>query len=212
MEHSGPDKRKKEKDWMILLNSIHDVQLNPSKTENKDEVYHWPQPWIAPDGWEKIQLATSSSFPLGRAGGVKVKPSRVEKSSAFERYELSNHILDILRNPHKKDSLDMDDPLVRVVRETLLADTSEKDKPLCTASENKATITNENVDKVLPEKDFVAFNPMVTHIFGSWTAQKKTGNFYFVGLQQETWQEKERFSTSKCASQSGRNYNRGFRR
>jgi len=162
VERSGPDKRKKQKDWMVLLNSIHDVSIEPSKVhDDDDEAQSWPEHWNPPVAWSELVVKTSCSIPFGRAAvGMNGLTKVRENSRAYGRYELSNNILDILRNPTKKGSLDMSDPVVRAVQETLLVDPLESDKPLCASSQPKVEPTG-GLDRVLPEKDFVAFNPMV---------------------------------------------------
>ena len=164
------------KNWMVMMNSIHDMNvvegeedesLDPNQFKSHSSgrgagsghvgapVNTWPEVYKEPLHWRNLSVRADATMPFGRRvveRGVK----KTDPSSAYLRYQLSTEILEKLKKPEGERDLDMSDPVVRVVSETIAPEVTA-DKPLSTGTEQQPFTPV----KVLGDKDFVAFNPMV---------------------------------------------------
>lgn len=190
----GTEKRKKLKNWVVMLNSIHDVNISELMELGEDEEnikrfnefenirggegdnstnrqrsrMSWSEPFnIDTIDMSGIKLKTTPSSKIfarqyttsNNSVDNKVPINKNGASSAYERYQLSNEIIEMLKDPKKKEQLDLEDPLVRVVYDTLVADPEENRKLMDPNEDEGAKETP--VGKILPDSDFVPFNPMV---------------------------------------------------
>jgi hypothetical protein len=188
------------KDWVVLLNSVHDVSLsevskgkpdqetissldsvedNLSDGDQNDleptqapETTIWPQPLKEPTKKHaaiKVLKKPSIFFnhkvsirkPLTRTilDESSSKPKYEAAATPFERYQLSKEILDMMKDPKKKEALDMENPIVKAVYETVFCDPAEE-------IEVERDEKHQVLEKVLAEGEFIPFNPLVTYLLG----------------------------------------------
>lgn len=78
----------------------------------------------------------------------------------------------MLKDPDKKNTLDLNDPLIKAVNETLVQETDE-----LTAEDPEPVA--KNVARILPEREFVPFNPLVRFICYVFTTSQRIQDSYY---------------------------------
>lgn len=76
-------------------------------------------------------------------------------ATPFDRYLLSKEIMELLSNPVKKEILDMENPVVKAVYETVFCDPTEF------GNSDKDRSEPVELEKVFTEGEFIPFNPLV---------------------------------------------------
>jgi len=184
------EKKQKLKNWVIAVNSIHDVHPADSSSEaanaaavwdNDDSISvkpaadntstsgDWPQAWVDPGGWRPLMKNNASSIKFNqkvsfmRYQNVPPQPSVLygvtvsdNLSTPYGRYEISKNIMDILKDPKKKEQVDLQDPLVKAVYEAVLIEDQDD------LEEYQEEAPVQKLSKVLDQGEFVPFNPLVS--------------------------------------------------
>lgn len=180
------EKKAKLKNWVVVVNSIHDLAPVDASESSKTNIYEdeevttsqptenssetWPQPWVDSGEWKLIVRTKPLSWNFGRRVAQKFQessPSSSQTSSnrlfdpdslstPYGRYEASKKIVNIMKDPKKVDNLDLEDPLVKAVYDAVTV-------------VDESELINEEMDeapapelsRVLDEGEFIPFNPLV---------------------------------------------------
>jgi len=86
---------------------------------------------------------------------TRFAPKFEASAAPFDRYQLSNEIMELLKDPKAKEVLDMENPIVRAVYETVFLDPAEE-------LEDDKDEVPQVVEKVFTEGEFIPFNPLVS--------------------------------------------------
>jgi len=102
---------------------------------------------------------------------------------------LSSRILEMLKDPVRKQSADMNDPTVKVVYETLYVDPAEQEA----ASMKNLMVVNQELENVLPKSDFVPFNPVAEFMKQQEAENKKNKK---RKVKNEVWDDNKPYRSS----------------
>jgi hypothetical protein len=154
------DEEDEEQEEDAEMNSSHD-----QKEQHAQQLQEWPLPLNEPRSDtplaqifkptiffnKKIKLIDKSSIK-----SIKKDEYLTDAASTpFDRYQLSNEIIQLLSDPIKKEALDMENPVVKAIYETVFCDPSELDQR--TYEDEKPHV----LEKVFTEGEFIPFNPLV---------------------------------------------------
>lgn len=179
------EKKVKQKNWLILVNSIHDLApIDATETNATTDAFEdeedlpitqsvqssWPQAWTDPGNWCDMIATQLPKCQFGRRSNCRKtlsigsSPAKTHSkydeenlSTPFGRYSASKKIVDLLKDPNMQKDLDLSDPIIKSVYEAVnVIDESEIIKDIVEDT------PRQELSRVLDEGDFIPFNPLVS--------------------------------------------------
>ncbi|CAG7729562.1 unnamed protein product [Allacma fusca] len=161
--HHKSEKNARQKNWIIMMDSIHEVDLKENETSSESVLTRNDNEWWKSIDYTDVKVSQTPKvlFDGGMASSksCSTRDSPQNKFSPFHRYKLTTEIIRNLKDPKKKTQVDLENPLVKSVAITILAEPNDEKEvavPEPPKPSRKSTILNQ---------EFVPFNPMaVKHL------------------------------------------------
>lgn len=163
-------KKAKQGDWMLVMDSVHDVETSESditlEGPNGVTVSRSEKDWWARVDKSDIQIKDGSKIHFGGSVSVSRRKSMTLKASnritPYSRYKLTHEIIRNLKDPNKQSEMDLENPVIKSVVETILVDPTEEKEAEAAPEPSRPIRRPTAFDN---DKEFVPFNPMVCTVY-----------------------------------------------